>query len=37
VTFFRAVGPGQPSSAILAGFEGIAFDRVVTARAALLR
>jgi hypothetical protein len=37
VTYFRAVGPRQPSSAILAGFEGIAFDRVVTARAALLR
>jgi hypothetical protein len=33
----RAVGPREPSSAILAGFEGIAFDRVVTARAALLR
>jgi hypothetical protein len=34
---FRAVGPRQPSSAILAGFEGIAFDRLVSARAALVR
>jgi hypothetical protein len=37
VTFFRADGPPHPSSAILMGFEGIAFDRLVTARATLLR
>lgn len=37
VTFFRAVGPRQPSSTILAGTEGLAFDRVIMARADLLR
>jgi branched-chain amino acid transport system substrate-binding protein len=36
VSFFRAIGAQQPST-ILAGFEGYAFDRVITARAALLR
>jgi branched-chain amino acid transport system substrate-binding protein len=36
VTFFRAVGTQRPS-AILAGSQGYAFDRVITARAALLR
>ena len=37
VTFFRAVGPRQPSSTSLAGAEGLAFDRVIMARAELLR
>jgi branched-chain amino acid transport system substrate-binding protein len=36
LTFFRAVGTQRPS-AILAGVRGYAFDRVITARAALLR
>ena len=36
VTFFRAVSTQQPSM-IIAGFEGYAFDRVITARADLLR
>jgi hypothetical protein len=37
MTFFRAVGPRQPSSTILVGVEGLAFDRVIMARADLLR
>jgi hypothetical protein len=37
VTFFRAVGSRQPSSTILVGVEGLAFDRVIMARADLLR
>jgi hypothetical protein len=37
LTFVRAVGPRQPSPTILVGFQGYAFDRVITARSALLR
>ena len=37
LTFFRAVGSRQPGSTILAGYEGLAFDRVIMARADLLR
>jgi hypothetical protein len=38
VTFFRAVGQREPSPTILAGtgVEGLAFDRVIMARAELL-
>ena len=36
VTFFRAVGPGEPSTSMVAGTEGLAFDRVIMARAELL-
>ena len=37
VTFFRAVGPRHPRSMIVVGVQGMAFDRVIMARADLLR
>jgi branched-chain amino acid transport system substrate-binding protein len=36
VTFFRAVGPREPSATEVVGSKGLAFDRVIMARAELL-
>jgi branched-chain amino acid transport system substrate-binding protein len=36
VTFFRAVGPREPSTNEVVGSKGLAFDRVIMARAELL-
>jgi branched-chain amino acid transport system substrate-binding protein len=36
VTFFRAVGPREPSATEVLGTKGLAFDRVIMARAELL-